>query len=218
MYIECLNNHLKHISKVKDWTKWFLRFLPHWTLLSNSLNEKLSTCICCKWFGLHSDTYLTFLTSPLFFGDADTTSWEATVPQLPPVITSWTQCNHGSRAMREAAVPLPFICTPHVCKKNLLSTLYLELVLSVSFGNKRTFTAKLRMVLNFMAFLICIQICVSWISLGSCWQHMAFWFWDRLIRRCIVIKLLTTHFTELNVNKSKSDELNLLKNTRELKN
>lgn len=119
---------------------------------------------------------------------------------------------------QEAAVPLPFICAPHVCMKNLFSTLYLELVLSVTFGNKRTFIAKFRMVLNFMAFSICIQICVSWISLWSCWQHMTFSFWDRLIRRCIVIKLLTTHFRELSVNKSKSYELNLLKNTREFKN
>lgn len=199
---------------MKDGPRWFLRFLPHATL-SNSLNEKHS--IYCKWFGLHSATQLVDWLSWLglrFFGDADTTSWEAT----PPVITSWSPCNCGSRAVGDAALSLPFICAPHVCKKNLLSTLYLELVLSVSFGNKRTFTAKFRMVLNFMAFLIRIQIYVSWISLWSCWQHMTFWFWDRLIRRCIVIKLLTTHFRELNVNKSKSYELNLLKNTRELEN
>lgn len=69
-----------------------------------------------------------------------------------------------------------------------------------------------------MAASICIQICVIWISLRSCWQHMTFWFWDRLIKRCIVITLLTTHFRELSVNKSKSCALNLLKNTREFKN
>lgn len=131
--------------------------------------------------------------------------------QHPSIITSWSQCDYGSRAMGEAAVPLPSICAPHVSKKHLLSTFYLELVLSVTFGNKKAFTAKFRMILNFMAFLICIQICVCWISLWSCWQHMTFWFWDRLIRRCIVIKLLTTRFRELRVNKSKSYELNLPK-------
>lgn len=130
--------------------------------------------------------------------------------QQPPLITSWSQSNHGSRAMR-GGWPLPCICAPHVCMKNLLSTLYLELVLSVTFGNKRTFIAKFRMVLNFMAASICIQTCVIWISLWSCWQHMTFWFWDRLIKRCIVIRLLTTHFRELSVNKSKSYALNLLK-------
>lgn len=200
---------------MKDWPRWFLRFLPHSTL-SNSLNEKHS--IYCEWFGLHSATQLVdqlFWLGPRFFGNADRTSWEATPPTIN---TSWSQCNYGSRAMGEAAVLLPFVCVPHVCKKNLLNTLYLELVLSVTFGNKRTFTAKFRMVLNFIAFLIRIQVCVSWFSLWSCWQPMTFWFWDRLIRRCIVIKLLTTHFRKLNVNKSKSYELNLLKNTREFKN
>lgn len=185
---------------MKHWPRWwFLRFLPHSTL-SNSLNKKYA--VDCSQFGLHSDTqlagWLAFLTRSQILGGCRHNLMRSSTP---PTITSWSQCNYGSRAMGKAAVPLPFICAPHVCKKHLLSTFYLELVLSVTFGNKRTFTAKFRMVLNFIAFLICIQICVSWISLWSCWQHMTFWFWDRLIRRCIVIKLLTTHFRELRVNK-----------------
>lgn len=215
MYIECQNNHLKHIGKEKDWPRSFSEVptnTQHYLIL-----WVRNICIYCEWIGLHSAQqrvdWLSWL-GPRFSG-------MHTQPHVKqaPVIWSWSQGNHGSRATtREAAVPMPFVCVPHVCMKNLLSSLYLELVLSVTLGNKGTFIAKFRMVLNFTTFSICVQICVSWISLWSCWQHMTFWFWDSLIRTCIVIRLLTAHFRELSVNKSKSYELNLLKNTHEFKN
>lgn len=178
---------------------------------------------CCEWqalellwvvqFGLHAVERLGWLAlfagSLGFFGDADINldvEQNFLQSQVLELMVADQQGSQLSHALR-------FICATHVCIK--------------SFKNFKVGTCFVCDVLGTRA-LLSPSLVWSWIlvllqfvskfesaglefgGVGNTWISGSEG--DRLIRRCRVIKLLTAHGREFCVNKSKSHELNLLKN------